>query len=93
MKDSDMLILVSAREDRTSFGCGDDSEMTWFTKAVYQSVGLPFTDPDAMVEQINQQIRVWEKEIGMEEESWSYPQAYLGDTLRQWLSQRVASQE
>jgi hypothetical protein len=93
MKDSDILILASAREDRTSFGCGDDSEMTWFTKAVYQSVGLSFTNPDAMIAQINQQIRVWEEEIGMKEESWSYPQAHLGETLRQWLSQRVASQE
>jgi hypothetical protein len=88
LKDSDTLIMTSAREDRTSFGCGDDSEMTWFTKAVYRSVSLSLTDPDAMFEQINTQIRTWEEEIGMEEESWSYPQSHLGESLRQWLSQR-----
>lgn len=89
LKDSDTLIMTSAREDRTSFGCGDDSEMTWFTKAVYQSVGLSLTDPDAMFEQINEQIRTWEEEIGMEEDRWSYPQFHLGESLRQWLSQGV----
>lgn len=88
LKDSDTLIMTSAREDRTSFGCGDDSEMTWFTKAVYQSVGLSLTDPDAMFEQVSEQIRTWEQEIGMEEESWSYPQSYLGENLRQWLSRK-----
>ncbi|MFL1454266.1 C13 family peptidase [Marinobacter sp. GN3S48] len=89
LKDSDTLIMTSAREDRTSFGCGDDSEMTWFTKAVYQSVGLSLDDPEAMFEQVNTQIRTWEEEIGMEEENRSYPQSHLGDSLREWLSQEV----
>lgn len=78
LKDSNTLIMASARKDRTSFGCGDDSKMTWFTRAVYQSVGLSLTDPDAMFDQISKQIRVWEKEIGMEEGDWSYPQYHLG---------------
>jgi hypothetical protein len=85
LKDSNTLILTSARKDRTSFGCGDDSEMTWFTKALYQSVGLNLADPAAMSEQVNQQIRIWEKEIGMEEERWSYPQIHLGEEMHQWL--------
>ncbi len=85
LKDSNTLIMTSAREDRTSFGCGDDSEMTWFTKAVYQSVGLSFTDPEAMFEQVKEQIRSWEEEIGMEEEHWSYPQSHLGESLREWI--------
>lgn len=89
LKDSDTLIMTSARKDRTSFGCGDDSEMTWFTRAVYQSVGLSFTDPDTMFEQVDKQIRAWEKDNGMEEGDWSYPQSYLGDSLRQWLGQSV----
>jgi len=87
LKDEDTLIMTSARADRTSFGCGDDSEMTWFTKAVYQSVGLSLADPDAMFEDINQQIRTWEEEIGMEESNWSYPQSHVGENLRKWLSQ------
>ncbi|MDX1457337.1 MAG: C13 family peptidase [Marinobacter sp.] len=89
LKDSNTLIMTSAREDRTSFGCGDDSEMTWFTRAVYQSVGLSLTDPDSMFELVDEQIRVWEKDIEMEEGDWSYPQSYLGDSLRQWLELSV----
>ncbi|SFR62642.1 Uncharacterized conserved protein [Marinobacter daqiaonensis] len=88
LRDSNTLIMTSAREDRTSFGCGDDSEMTWFTKAVYQHVGLSLTDPEAMFGQVREQIRVWEEDIGMEEENWSYPQFHLDDDLRQWLSER-----
>ena len=87
------MILTSARADRTSFGCGDDSEMTWFSKALYQSVGLSLTEPDAMFEQITTQIRLWEEDIGMDEESWSYPQFHLGDNLRQWLEQGAFSKQ
>ena len=89
LRDDDSLIMVSAREDRTSFGCGDDSEMTWFTKAVYQSVGLSFSDPEGMFEQVEVQIRRWEEEIGMDEEQWSYPQFHLGESLGPWLKQQV----
>lgn len=87
LKDSNTLIMASARKDRTSFGCGDDSKMTWFTKAVYRSVGLSLTDPDAMFEQISKQIRVWEKEIGMEEDDWSYPQYHLGTSFEPSLAE------
>jgi hypothetical protein len=90
LKSRDSLVLTSARDDRTSFGCGDDSEMTWFSKALYQDVGLSFGDPDAMFEQITQQIREWEEEIGMDEELWSYPQMHLGEDFRRWLAQRVS---
>jgi len=91
LKDENTLIMTSAREDRTSFGCGDDSEMTWFTKAVYQSVGLSVDDPDAMFEDINQQIRTWEEEIEMDEERWSYPQFHLGERLREWLGRETGN--
>lgn len=86
LKDEDTLIMTSARADRTSFGCGDDSEMTWFTKAVYQSVGLSLTEPDAMFEEVSEQIRTWEEDIGMEEQNWSYPQFHSGKHFRQWAS-------
>ncbi|MBL4834927.1 MAG: caspase family protein [Pseudomonas sp.] len=89
LKDPNTLILTSSRDDRTSFGCGDDSEMTWFTKALYQGAGLDLANPDAMYEQTNQQVRVWEEEIGMEEEHWSYPQYHLGENLRLWLEQSM----
>jgi hypothetical protein len=93
LKSSDSWIMTSAREDRTSFGCGDDSEMTWFTKAVYQEVGLSLDAPDAMFGQIEEKIRAWEEDIGMEEEELSYPQMFIGEGMRQWLSQNQWQRE
>ena len=89
LANADTLILTSARKDRTSFGCGDDSEMTWFTKALYQQGALSLSDPDGMFKQVNQLIRTWEKDIGMEKSSWSHPQFYLGSALRLWLTEGV----
>jgi hypothetical protein len=88
LKDENTLILTSSRDDRVSFGCGDDSEMTWFTRALYQSVGLSLASPDQMFDSIQRQIREWEEEQGMEEMHWSYPQFHLGEDLREWLAQR-----
>lgn len=86
LKDDNTLIMTSSRDDRTSFGCGDDSEMTWFTKAVYKSVGLSLNDPAAMFDEVTSQIRSWEEEIDMEEERWSYPQIHVGEQLKPWLT-------
>ncbi|MDI9244263.1 C13 family peptidase [Marinobacter sp. CHS3-4] len=88
LKDSGSWILTSARKDRTSFGCGDDSEMTWFTKALYQEVGLAFDNPNETFEAVKSQIRAWEEEIGMDEEAYSYPQVFLGEDMKHWLKQR-----
>lgn len=82
--------MTSARADRTSFGCDDDSEMTWFTRAVYNAVGLSLGKPQAMFTRIDDQIRVWEKDIGMDEDEWSHPQFHIGDSLQQWLDRQGA---
>lgn len=92
LEDPDTLIMASARKDRTSFGCGDDSEMTWFTKAVYRSVGLSLEDPKGMFDRISKQIRVWEKEIGMEEDNWSHPQYHLGENFQSWLERTMLAE-
>ena len=33
LRDDSTLVITAARSDRTSFGCGADSEITWFGKA------------------------------------------------------------
>ncbi|HEU4665557.1 MAG TPA: C13 family peptidase, partial [Dokdonella sp.] len=33
LRDDSTMVLTSARKDRTSFGCGADSDITWFGKA------------------------------------------------------------
>lgn len=46
LRDDSTLVMTSARSDRTSFGCGTDSDITWFGKALLvdalnQTTSLP----------------------------------------------------
>jgi hypothetical protein len=36
LKDDHTLVITAARKDRTSFGCADDSEFTYFSQAYFQ---------------------------------------------------------
>ena len=72
------MILASARRDRTSFGCGDASEMTWFTKAVYLEAELALDNPKALFRKVGKRILAWEKDEGMEKDKRSEPQFHLG---------------
>ncbi len=72
------MILASARRDRTSFGCGDASEMTWFTKAVYLEAELALDNPKALFRKVGKRILAWEKEEGIEKDKRSEPQFHLG---------------
>ena len=33
LRDDSTMVITAARSDRTSFGCGSDSQITWFGKA------------------------------------------------------------
>ncbi|KGD64467.1 hypothetical protein Y5S_02222 [Alcanivorax nanhaiticus] len=75
------VILASARWDRTSFGCGDSSEMTWFTRAVYLDGALALNDISAFSETISSLIEGWEVQEGFENEQRSEPQFHIGDNF------------
>lgn len=72
------MILVSARRDRTSFGCGDDSEMTWFTRALYDDGDFALHDPESLFSRVRARIQTWEDEQGIGEDKRSQPQFHLG---------------
>lgn len=86
LKSDDLIMLMSARRDRTSFGCGDDSEMTWFTKATYQEVGIDLDDPEKWFARVDETIRQWEVEREFSEEDWSHPQYFAGAEITAWLN-------
>lgn len=88
LKGPNNLIMTAAREDRTSFGCGDDSEMTWFTRALYKDVGLSLDHPQALFDAVNSAVRTMETENGFTESQWSHPQFHLGERIGPWLEQR-----
>ncbi|HEX5123979.1 MAG TPA: C13 family peptidase [Rhodanobacteraceae bacterium] len=68
LRDDSTMVITSAREDRTSFGCGADSDITYFGKA-FLAEGLNGTTsiPEAFA-QAKKSVDAWET-AGSEEHS------------------------
>ncbi|MCX2779112.1 hypothetical protein OQJ46_06855 [Microbulbifer thermotolerans] len=78
-------IFTSAAPDRTSFGCSDDSERTWFSAALYSdALDTGVNDPAAWFAAAKQRVMEMEKEQGIEEDAYSLPQLALGREFLSW---------
>ena len=86
------VVFSSAAADRTSFGCGDDSERTWFSKALYGEVmAAGINGPQAWFEAANEKVSLMEKEQGIEGDAHSQPQKAVGEQfLRWWQADKTA---
>ena len=75
LQDPDTVVIAAAAADKTSFGCSDDRDLTYFGEAFYRDA-LPHakTLQDAF-EQAKAAIAVRERQ---EHETPSEPQAYFG---------------
>ncbi len=62
LQDPHTLVITAARSDRTSFGCGSDSEITWFGKAFFAEALNETTDFREAFTVARKQIRAWERE-------------------------------
>ncbi len=84
LKNENTLIITAARSDRTSFGCGDKSEMTYFGRA-YLKDALPETLSfiDAFSD-AQEQVEKWEVR-DFPEAKRSMPQISLGENIRKKL--------
>jgi hypothetical protein len=73
------LVMTSARTDRTSFGCGSDSDITYFGRA-WLADGLNAT-PDFIdaFDKARTEIAGWEKKEALEP---SEPQIDIGEGIR-----------
>jgi hypothetical protein len=85
LKDDHTLVMTAARADRTSFGCSDDAEFTWFGRAYLEQAlnqTTSFTDAFSRARTLVEQ---WETRDG---EVHSEPQiaegALIGARLEQW---------
>jgi hypothetical protein len=78
LENPDTIVIAAAAADRTSFGCSDDRDMTYFGEAFYRD-SLP-TAPtlEAAFESAKTAIAAREKE---EHETPSEPQAYFGSAI------------
>jgi hypothetical protein len=88
LRDAHTLVITAARADRTSFGCGADSEITWFGKA-FLTDGLNQTTDFVQAFAIaNKRIREWEL---AQDETPSVPQIAVGTAIEEKLRQLEAT--
>lgn len=83
LRDPDTLVITAARADRTSFGCGSDSRITWFGKAFLAGALNQTTDFEHGFKLATRQIREWELAQG---ETPSVPQMVAGWAIRKHLA-------
>lgn len=79
------VIFASAASDRTSFGCGDDSDRTWFSKALYgEDMAAGIDDPAAWFAATSVKVTGMEQEQGIDGEEHSMPQQAVGEAFVRW---------
>ncbi|CAN5224953.1 hypothetical protein BH11PSE14_BH11PSE14_16860 [soil metagenome] len=83
LRDEHTLVITAAREDRASFGCGNDSKITWFGKAFLADALNQTTDFEQGFQLASRQIREWELRDG---ETPSVPQMATGWAIRRHLA-------
>jgi len=77
------LVITAARADRTSFGCGVDSDFTYFGRALLIEALNATSDWQAAFEQAKATVTARETE---EDRTPSEPQIAFGEALREHLS-------
>jgi hypothetical protein len=82
LREPHTLIITAARSDRTSFGCGSDSQITWFGRAFLTEALNQTTDFHDAFLRARQTIAGWEKR---EKETPSEPQYWAGPLIQQKL--------
>ncbi|MBL4762334.1 MAG: caspase family protein [Gammaproteobacteria bacterium] len=85
LKDSHTLVLTAAAKDKQSFGCSDDSELTYFAKALFRDA---LTDTNTFEEAFHTAqslIKQWEKTEEIDQSS--DPQIAMGASIKKYLLQ------
>lgn len=82
LRDPRTLVITAARSDRASFGCGNDSEITWFGKAFLTDALNQTSDFHDAFLRARQTIAGWEKR---DEEKPSEPQYWAGSEIQKKL--------
>lgn len=96
LKDDHTLIITAARRDRTSFGCDDQNDFTYFSEAYFKQALPASGNFVTAFEQARTLVRAREqadfKDSGMSDEEHSEPQIYqgkaIGAHLKAWREQK-----
>ncbi len=85
LKDDHTMVMTAARADRQSFGCGDDSDLTYFGRAFFDrslTSGSRFVDA---FKQARNLVSDWEKEEGrVPSEPQISSTSLIEEKLSQW---------
>jgi hypothetical protein len=85
LQDQDSLVLTAADEKNTSYGCGTQSELTFFGRAMYDELLRKDTrDFEVAHAQARKVIEQREKEAG-KDDGYSNPQISMGVGMREKL--------
>jgi hypothetical protein len=76
-------VITAARADRSSFGCADDRDLTYFGEAFFRDALPDATSLRDAFEKAKAWIAKREQEEGVEA---SLPQAYFGEQLEKQLA-------
>jgi hypothetical protein len=88
LKDDNTIILTAAAPDRTSFGCSDDNDLTYFGEAFYRDALPEATNLRAAFDSARAAILERETDEGAKPSS---PQAFFGKAIEQKLAAMEAS--
>ncbi|CAN0317456.1 unnamed protein product, partial [Phaeothamnion confervicola] len=78
LEDPNTLIMTAARSDRTSFGCSDENDWTYFGDAFFNHALRETTDPIEAFAKAKAHILQWEAEKGL---THSEPQIVVGEAI------------
>ena len=90
LADNHTIVLTAASKSRTSFGCSDTRELTYFGEAFYRDSLPGATQLRAAFETAKREIHRREKE---EDFRASQPQGYFGPLMEEKLRQMVPGRE
>lgn len=83
LQDEHTILIAAAAADRSSFGCADDRDLTYFGEAFYRDALSDATSLRDAFEETKALIAEREKEEGVEA---SLPQAYFGEQMEKQLA-------
>lgn len=83
LKDEHTILITAAAADRSSFGCADDRDLTYFGEAFYRDALPDATSLRDAFDKAKVLIAEREKEEGVEA---SLPQAYFGEQMEKQLA-------
>lgn len=69
LRDDGTMVVTASRADRTSFGCGSGSKITWFGKAFFADALNRTTSIREAFDLAKAEVRQWEIDEGVEERS------------------------